>query len=265
MDEQVNGGAILLARQIFESEIFIWKPAIWFKVWVYILGNVFWKDKGRLKRGQGYFTYKKIMDATGASRDQVKHCLEYLRLGEAPMCATRKAPHGLVLTVLNYDRYQSVDTYRSPMESPTKAPQKPHRSPTNKEVSKEREERKKEISNDISISAEIDIRLVQLLVDLMAKNNPKSHILKNLTKKKQEAWLSACRLMREKDERTPKEIEAIIKFSQSDEFWKSNILSMPKLREKFDQLWLKAQKSNYSGIASWYFKQEKKYGKSEGF
>ena len=144
MDEQVNGGAILLARQIFESEIFIWKPAIWFKVWVYILGNVFWKDKGRLKRGQGYFTYKKIMDATGASRDQVKHCLEYLRLGEAPMCATRKAPHGLVLTVLNYDRYQTVDTYRSPTESPTKAPQKPDRSPTTKEEREEREERKKE-------------------------------------------------------------------------------------------------------------------------
>jgi len=99
--EKIDGGAILIARQVFESEIFMFKPAIWFKVWVYILGNVFWKDKGRLKRGQGYFTYKKIMDATGASRDQVKHCLEYLRLGEAPMCATRKAPHGMVLTVLN--------------------------------------------------------------------------------------------------------------------------------------------------------------------
>jgi len=128
----------------------------------------------------------------------------------------------------------------------------------------------KETSRDVSPCpkskhSDEDIRLVQLLIDLMAKNNPKSHILKNLTEKKQEAWLSACRLMREKDERTPEEIEAIIKFSQSDEFWKSNILSMPKLREKFDQLWLKAQKSNYSGIASWYFKQEKKYGKSEGF
>ena len=41
------------------------------------------------------------------------------------------------------------------------------------------------------------------------------------------------------DRRTPEEISALIQWSQRDNFWKSNILSMGKLREKFDQLALK--------------------------
>ena len=133
-DDRVDGGAILLARQVFESDIFVYKPAIWFKIWVYILGHVFWKEKGRLKRGQGYFTYKKMMDATGATRDQVKHLLGYLR--EVSMVHTQKAPHGLVLTVLNYDRYQDFNSYSSPNKSPTEALSKPDRSLTTKEEGK---------------------------------------------------------------------------------------------------------------------------------
>lgn len=108
-----------------------------------------------------------------------------------------------------------------------------------------------------------DIRLVQLLINLMLENNPKSHIIKNLTAKIQANWINSCRLLRENDNRTPQEIEAIVRFSQNDPFWKSNILSMPKLREKFDQLWLKAKKSNYSGIREWVRQQEEKYGKEK--
>jgi len=135
--------------------------------------------------------------------------------------------------------------------------------PSTKETNT-KETNTKETYTKETISAEIDIQLSQLLIDLMLKNNPRSSIIKNLTEKQQKTWIDACRLMREKDERTPQEVEAIIRFSQSDEFWKSNILSMPKLREKFDQLWLKARKSKHSGIREWYEQQEKKYGKREG-
>ena len=98
---------------------------------------------------------------------------------------------------------------------------------------------------------EVDIRLTQLLIDLMTKNNPNSSIIRRLTPKRQEVWIDECRKLREIDERTPEQIEQIIIFSQNDPFWKSNILSMPKLREKFDQLWLKAKKERFSGIKEW--------------
>jgi hypothetical protein len=35
---------------------------------------------------------------------------------------------------------------------------------------------------------------------------------------------------------SPERIETIIRWSQANEFWQSNILSMPKLRKQFDQL-----------------------------
>lgn len=96
-----------------------------------------------------------------------------------------------------------------------------------------------------------DIKLTQLLIDKMTENDPNSSILRRLTSKRQEVWINECRLLREKDERTPEQIEQIIIFSQGDSFWKANILSMPKLREKFDQLWLKAKKEKFAGIKEW--------------
>jgi hypothetical protein len=45
-------------------------------------------------------------------------------------------------------------------------------------------------------------------------------------------WHDACRLLLDRDGYTAEQVEALIRWSQDDEFWRSNILSMPKLREK---------------------------------
>jgi len=54
-------------------------------------------------------------------------------------------------------------------------------------------------------------------------------------------WLQACRLLIDTDGRTPEQVRRAIDWCQHDGFWKSNILSMPKLREKYDQLRLRAE------------------------
>lgn len=54
-------------------------------------------------------------------------------------------------------------------------------------------------------------------------------------------WRKTARLMLERDERTEDQIHRAIDWCQDDEFWRANILSMPKLREKYDQLRLRAQ------------------------
>lgn len=38
------------------------------------------------------------------------------------------------------------------------------------------------------------------------------------------------------DHRSPEEVEAVIRFAQADPFWKTNILSVEKLRKQYDQL-----------------------------
>ncbi|MGO2520190.1 MAG: hypothetical protein ACTH8F_08710 [Microbacterium sp.] len=52
----------------------------------------------------------------------------------------------------------------------------------------------------------------------------------------------AMRLLLDKDGRSVEQVEAAIRWCQADEFWRANILSASKLREKFDQLRLAAQR-----------------------
>ncbi len=88
---------------------------------------------------------------------------------------------------------------------------------------------------------QIDIKLTQLLIEKIQDNDVRSSVIKNLTEKKKAEWINECRRLREIDKRDPEEIRAVILFSQKDDFWKTNILSMPKLTKKFDQLYLKAK------------------------
>ena len=57
-------------------------------------------------------------------------------------------------------------------------------------------------------------------------------------------WRDAARLMLDSDGRTEHQVIAAIDWCQDHEFWRANILSMPKLREKYDQLRLQAQRDN---------------------
>lgn len=56
------------------------------------------------------------------------------------------------------------------------------------------------------------------------------------------SWRDAARLMLDRDGRTEAEVHGAIDWCQSDEFWRANVLSLPKLREKYDQLRLQAQR-----------------------
>ena len=56
--------------------------------------------------------------------------------------------------------------------------------------------------------------------------------------------------MVEQDGRTLEQIEAAAKWAQGHEFWRANVMSMGKLREKFDQLRLQAQRVRSGGSAN---------------
>ena len=102
----------------------------------------------------------------------------------------------------------------------------------NKRKGKKEKERKKE-RTDTSEAAK---GLCEKLAGKMLVNNPKARIPETT-----EAWEKAADLMLTRDGRTVQEVENVLDFSQADGFWKCNILSMTKLREKFDQLYLKME------------------------
>lgn len=78
--------------------------------------------------------------------------------------------------------------------------------------------------------------LCQHLADRMLANDPKAKVAPD-----SDRWLTDMRLLVQRDERPAAEVRRIIDFCQADQFWRANVLSPGKLREKFGQLLLKAQ------------------------
>ena len=109
-----------------------------------------------------------------------------------------------------------------------------------KDTSPSKKKTLEDVRNEIPINR--DLHLATILADLMTDNNPTR---KDTPVPQLYLWANEVRLMRERDNRTYEEIIEIIHFSQQDNFWKGNILSMGKLRKQFDQLNLKRKSSRY--------------------
>ena len=59
-----------------------------------------------------------------------------------------------------------------------------------------------------------------------------------------QGWLTSCRLLLDKDQRTAEQVAKAIDWCQADEFWRANVLSMPTLRKQYDRLRLAAQRES---------------------
>lgn len=85
-------------------------------------------------------------------------------------------------------------------------------------------------------SGEIEFELADYLFQAIKGNNPEAK------QPNMQTWSNDIRLMIERDKRTPTQIRNMIDWGQSDSFWMTNILSPKKLREKYDQMKVKALK-----------------------
>jgi hypothetical protein len=80
----------------------------------------------------------------------------------------------------------------------------------------------------------IEMKLSKYLFQLMRENNPEAK------EPNFQSWSNEVRLMIERDSRKPEQIKNMIDWCQADSFWKGNILSTKKLRDKYDQLKVRA-------------------------
>lgn len=81
---------------------------------------------------------------------------------------------------------------------------------------------------------------VEKLLDLLDAELTRNGVTKLPARSK--ANTDAARLLLDRDGRTVDQVERAIRFAQGDPFWRSNVLSMAKLREKYEQLQLAAQR-----------------------
>lgn len=107
------------------------------------------------------------------------------------------------------------------------------------EIDKEIEKEKKNIRNSGKPKYADDSPYLELATGLFAymKKNNEEAKEPNL-----QSWADDMRKLVELDGRSIENVKEVIRWSQRDDFWKGNILSAKKLREKYDQL--KVQASN---------------------
>jgi len=81
--------------------------------------------------------------------------------------------------------------------------------------------------------------LVSLLSEKMRENDSKAKIPR--TEAQREKWATSFRLLVERDGRPIEEVRKVLTWCQADSFWRGNILSASKFREKYGQLKLKME------------------------
>lgn len=113
----IKGGYILQPRLFDQSDAARMPPCAR-ELWLYLLRNVNHKDNGKFKRGQGFFNIGDMRNALcwysgyrkmTYSKTQFTAALRRLR-GDV-LLTSLETPRGLVITICNYDLYQSPLNY----------------------------------------------------------------------------------------------------------------------------------------------------------
>lgn len=112
---------------------------------------------------------------------------------------------------------------------------------TNKNVKKEKNDKKV-----IKEHSQNTVALTNHLIDLLKINNPNVKVPASLDK-----WNDEMDKLERIDKYDFMQIRSVIDWCQKDPFWKGNILSVPKLREKIGTLMMQMQrpKGNFSSNA----------------
>jgi len=230
-------GWIKLYRQIMDNPIFR-KPEL-YHLFSYCLlkanhseTKIIWNGAEEdLEKGCFITGRKAISDDTGQKESTIYRNLKILE--KLNMISVKSNNKYSVVKVLNYCVYQGsefeseqpVNNQRTTSEQPVN---------TDKNVKNVKNDKKNTscLKNKFSDDA-IEISLSGELFNLMLVNNP------NTKKPNLQTWAKSFDLMIRRDKRAVEDIRVVMEWCQRDSFWKGNILSPDKLREKFDQLTVK--------------------------
>lgn len=247
----IEKGYYIKARQIQSSEIMRQPPHVR-ETWDWLLMNANHKPTKYngfiINRGQLFRTYRDIIEGLSwyvgwrkmtYNENQMKASMKFLR--KAGMITTTKALGGVLITIVKYDFFQDPKAYENPKETPEENPiEHPREHQTlpnnNKNDKNVKNDKKKGLKPFVDTSDEV--RLSEKLLAFILEKNP------NHKKPDIQSWARHVDLMLRVDKRQVEQIETVIDWCQSDSFWQNNILSTKKLREKFDQLFLKMNNGN---------------------
>ncbi|MEK3996715.1 hypothetical protein MKY29_18535 [Psychrobacillus sp. FSL K6-2365] len=194
---------------------------------------VFYSDKSKRTDGFFYKSYQEWEKEVCLSEKQVRRSTNKLKdfgVVETKLLKANGAP--TLHYKLDYDRLaESILTFcQNPslpiVRNDSDVLSETLTENTTENTTENKDNSRKQVYDENSIYFQLSNRLYQkILSHHPAFKKP------NLQK-----WSNEMRLMMERDERTEKQIIYVIDWCQDNNFWKTIILSISKLRNKFDQL-----------------------------
>jgi hypothetical protein len=242
-------GYIKLYRKITHS--FVWTNPNMLKLWLLCLmkashsGNKFLFNGQEVHVSSGEFVTgghaiaKEFNEGVSSDNQVVGRTLwRWLKKFEKEeMLSIKSTTKYSVITIKNWNEYQANDNQVSSGRQATVKPV----STIKNEKNEKNEKNDKNIKDNSRKSAkrtyDVDSNYYQLSVFLfeeMKKNNP------DVKKPDLQKWSDDVRKMVELDGRKEEQVKNMIIWSQSHDFWKGNILSTAKLREKYDHMKVQA-------------------------
>lgn len=269
-----EGGFIKIDRGMLEWE--------WYKkpntkdLFLHMLLKANWKE-GKFQgidipRGSFVSSYPKLESELGITINKIRTALNHLQSsGEITVKAYTKFS---VFTVNNYCLYQDINsqiTGNTTVKAQTINSQSTDKSHSNhiqittiEERKKERKEEgkkgrnKKDVENPVPVSPtfppeSFEMICVDKLIRSVVDQFEGAKVPDTIAAKIK--WCDQIEKMKRLDCRSEQDIQEALNFAITDQFWKSNIRSTSKLREKFDTLIIQARKKNELGIHRPGYKQ----------
>lgn len=128
----IPGGYILKARCISDSAV-AHAPPHTREIFDYLLRRALFKDGAWLKRGEASTSYADMQNDLSwfvgwrkerYSKSKCESAMKWLK--KAGMITTRRTTRGFIVTICNYDKYQTPDNYECHVETHRKTTSKPH-------------------------------------------------------------------------------------------------------------------------------------------
>jgi hypothetical protein len=260
-------GWIKIYRQI--ENHWVWQNEVYLKAWLTILLNVNYEDKrilisGELiecTRGQSLMSLKSWANLFGKKWTIQKVRTFFELLESDSMINTTGLRKTTRLTVINYDSYQNEQQGEN-TETILDVTRRQHGDNTEITTTKERKEIKKERSNkreyknillsEIEISDFPELKIEHLEIakgfqELFRSNLQEAGSPTKIIENAKSSWIDDIRLMLESDKVTVGDMREVFQFLKKDAFWKQNILSTKKLRDKFPTLKMKIHAEKSTG------------------
>ena len=248
----LDGGYAPSWRKEFASEI--WSmPPIYHRVWYWLRMNVQYADflfpvrrayGVWVLEGQRLTSIQQICEGVKwtewgvekvPNKRTIAAVLDWLK--SRHMVTVESNATGTLITVVNWHLYNLKDKEKVTAESNAKYTPSAHKEEREERKEVKREPKPSSCPKPIKPVSDDAIRLSGVLADMILINNPNNNSLSNGKRDATvRSWAADIDKLIQIDNRPPESIEKVIRWSQSDTFWKVNILSGAKLRAKWDTL-----------------------------